>query len=109
MTDDNMQAGYKGAWIKAKGPWIIICLLLAGLSYMVVFSLGKWGHPFDIGEELISGRQEVRTAHQGFQEALNESNFILAACLSPVRVEECKKIGERLSMPESLRKKLRQE
>jgi hypothetical protein len=123
MADDQNQRFEASGWGKKLGfsgpntfPWIVIIILIAGAGYMVNFSLGKWGQPVDLGKALVESNTQLNKAivdhtismssdHKSFKEAVEENTYTLAACLKPRPGVECPNI----MMPESLRKKLRQQ
>ena len=104
MPDNHIDFPTPLGRIKASGKdvfmWSLIVLLIGCVAWLVYFSIGKWGEPFDIQSAINLHAQSVQEQH-------TENAFILSVCLNARRQEECSRIN--LQMPESLRKKLRQQ
>ena len=104
MPDDRLEIPTPLGPVRASGKdifmWSLIVLLLGCVSWLVYFSIGKWGEPFDLQSAMAIHAKSVQEQH-------TENAFILSVCLNPRRQEECSRIN--LQMPDSLRKKLKQD
>ena len=104
MIKDHLELPTPLGPVKLSGKdifmWSLIVILICCVAWLVYFSIGKWGEPFDIQSAISLHAQSVQEQH-------TENAFILSVCLNARRQEECSRIN--LQMPESLRKKLRQQ
>ena len=103
-----------GTWpLKLRGlPAILIgliVLLLAFIAWLMNFSLSQWGVPIDLGKTLQGHIEEQSAQHQSIKESAEESTFIQACALQSItkRSMECEEVARKLTMPASLRKRLR--
>lgn len=103
MPNDHLEFPTPLGTVKASGKdifmWSLILILVGCVAWLVYFSIGKWGEPFDIQNALTSHAENSQNQH-------TENAFILSVCLNQHRQDECSRIN--LQMPESLRKKLKQ-
>lgn len=88
----------------------IILVLMAAVAYLGFFSLSKWGTPIDLSasfntqrasferHELLTGEQ-----HRTYRDSIDELTFVISKCLEKKKDNDCPDV----SMPESLRHKLR--
>ena len=112
MTDPQtgLELEHKpGGWVaRLKGretfPYVVILMLLCGMAYLVTFSLGNWGQPFNLQASFSTHRDEMNAQHTNYINGVAELTYVMSVCLNPSRVEECKKL--RLAMPNSLYRKL---
>lgn len=112
MLEDDQQSVQVAWWGKRFGftgpnafPWLVIMILLAGGGYLVYFSLGNWGTPFDIGKKMAEHQESMKQGHESIIGNLEELIYVNSVCMNPKLAQECANL--RLAMPDSLRKKLR--
>ena len=103
MSDDHLEFPTPLGRVKASGKdifmWSLIVLLMGCVVWLVYFSIGKWGDPFDLQSAMSIHAKSVQEQH-------TENAFILSVCLNSRRQDECSRLN--LQMPDSLRKKLKQ-
>lgn len=122
MTEQNnqgeqVQGSIAGVPFRLRGPVailsVVIVLLVCAVAWLVNFTVGRWGEPFDLQKALIQRTETASLEHQSVIKSIldlntvkREETYILGICLNKETVRQCANMVNRMQMPDSLRKKL---
>lgn len=111
QDQESVEVSAWGKHLRVDGPnafpWLLIVVLLACLIYVGRFILTGWGEPFDAAKALTDHNAQISADHRAFRDSVDELTYVNAICLNPKLQQECADL--KLTMPDSLRKKLRRD